>query len=335
MPAHEIGLTFRSELDESRIGRIAGAANAFDFATLGVWDDLGDPAPWPMLAALAGERGNARVGPSCLALPKYAALDGIVSELTRLEQLRPGRIFLGLAGGAWLDKIGLERATPERMREAVAALRYLIERRTGGFDGRHYKLAPGFRVNYPTPRELPPLLIGAWGKRMLALAGQIAGEVKLGGSANAALSPLVRECVAGGAEQAGRKVEEVGIVLGAVTVVDEDRDAALRRLRPRAAVYIDAVAGNDPTVVRDFPEELAAIRAAVQRSDIDVAARSLPDALLRRFAFGGSPADVIAQVEEAFNAGVRRVEFGSPHGLDEVDGIELLGRRVLPYFTSS
>jgi 5,10-methylenetetrahydromethanopterin reductase len=335
MPLHEIGLTFRSELEGARMRRIVAAANAFEFATLGVWDDLGDPSPWPMLMALAREPGHARVGPSCLALPKYPALDGIVSELTRLAQLRPGRIYLGLAAGAWLDRIGLERATPRRMREAVAALRYLIERRTQGFEGRNYKLAPGFQLNFPLLPELPPLLIGAWGKRMVRLAGEIAGEVKLGGSANAALTPLVRQRLSAGAERAGRNADEVGIVLGAVTVVDEDRDAALRRLRPPAAVYIDVIGAHDPTAVRDFPEELAAIRVAIQKGNIDAAVRSLPDALLWRFAFGGSPSDVIAQVEEAFNAGVQRVEFGSPHGLDEIEGIETLGRRVLPHFQSS
>ena len=31
-----------------------------------------------------------------------------------------------------------------------------------------------------------------------------------------------------------------------------------------------------------------------------------------------------------FEAGVSRVEFGTPHGLTAARGIELLGRRVLP-----
>ena len=31
-----------------------------------------------------------------------------------------------------------------------------------------------------------------------------------------------------------------------------------------------------------------------------------------------------------FHAGARRVEFGSPHGLTESEGIRVLGERVLP-----
>ena len=335
MASAQIGLTFRSEPDDGQMQRLALAANAFDFATLGVWDDLGDHAPWQMLAALARLDGSARVGPSCLALPKYVALDGIVSEITRLNQLRPGRVFLGVTGGAWLEQVGLERATPARMREAIAAIRYLLARRTEGFSGRHYRLAPGFALNFETPRDAVPLLIGAWGEQMAALAGEIADEVKVGGSANPLMASTIRARVALGAEPATRRAEDVGVVLGAVTVVDEDREAALRRLRPRAAVYIDVIGANDPTAVRDFPEELATIRAAVRKGDLDEAARNLPDVLLRRFAFVGAPADVIAQAEAAFAAGATRVEFGSPHGIDDLQGIELLGKRVLPYFAGN
>jgi 5,10-methylenetetrahydromethanopterin reductase len=39
---------------------------------------------------------------------------------------------------------------------------------------------------------------------------------------------------------------------------------------------------------------------------------------------------VAAQAEALFAAGATRIEFGTPHGLTAADGIELLGRRVLP-----
>jgi 5,10-methylenetetrahydromethanopterin reductase len=37
-------------------------------------------------------------------------------------------------------------------------------------------------------------------------------------------------------------------------------------------------------------------------------------------------------VEDLARAGARRVDFGTPHGIDEREGITLLGRRVLPNF---
>jgi 5,10-methylenetetrahydromethanopterin reductase len=68
----------------------------------------------------------------------------------------------------------------------------------------------------------------------------------------------------------------------------------------------------------------------VQRSDRTAAAALVSDDLLNRFAFAGTPDDVIAQAEAIFAAGASRIEFGTPHGLTDARGIELLGTRVLP-----
>jgi 5,10-methylenetetrahydromethanopterin reductase len=38
----------------------------------------------------------------------------------------------------------------------------------------------------------------------------------------------------------------------------------------------------------------------------------------------------VRQVEDLARAGVARVEFGTPHGLDPMAGIRLLGEQVLP-----
>ena len=36
-----------------------------------------------------------------------------------------------------------------------------------------------------------------------------------------------------------------------------------------------------------------------------------------------------------FAAGASRVEFGTPHGRTDEDGVELIGKRVLPAFHTS
>jgi 5,10-methylenetetrahydromethanopterin reductase len=120
--------------------------------------------------------------------------------------------------------------------------------------------------------------------------------------------------------------------MGAVTIVDTDRAAAMREARRRAATYIPVVGPLDPGAMRDFPDAIAAVSRAMATGDVDAAQRAIPDALLRRFAFAGTPADVIAHVEALLDAGATRVDFGSPHGLDPVDGVELIGTQVLPYF---
>jgi 5,10-methylenetetrahydromethanopterin reductase len=76
------------------------------------------------------------------------------------------------------------------MREALSVCRYLLDGRDDGFDGAHYTVRAGWRPAYPLPQTRVPLMLGAWGERLLALAGELADEVKVGGCAGADLVPV-------------------------------------------------------------------------------------------------------------------------------------------------
>jgi 5,10-methylenetetrahydromethanopterin reductase len=128
---------------------------------------------------------------------------------------------------------------------------------------------------------------------------------------------------------AGRDPSSVGLVSGAVTVVDEDGAAARQMARAQVAVYLDVVAPLDTTVT--VPDSvLVPLRAALVRGDADAAGRCIPDELLDRFTFTGQPAAVAEHVAAVFKAGASRVEFGSPHGRTDIYGVELIGKKVLP-----
>ena len=101
-----------------------------------------------------------------------------------------------------------------------------------------------------------------------------------------------------------------GIVLGAVTVVDEDGAAARAFARETVQRYFAVVARLDPTLT-DVPHRIT-------------------DALLDRFAFAGTPDEVARHVDDVFAAGACRVEFGAPFGLEPETGLRLLAAKVLP-----
>jgi len=180
-------------------------------------------------------------------------------------------------------------------------------------------------------RKPIPLLIGGWGPRMSALAGEIADELKVGGSANPALVPVMMGRLREGAAAAGRRPGSTGLVLGAVTVVDENGDAARDRARSAVAMYFEVVASLDPTL--DIAGDLIdRVGECLGQGDERSAGRLIPDELLDRCAFAGTPVQVARQVKDLFDAGASRVEFGSPFGLDAEQGLRLLGERVLPEF---
>lgn len=154
-------------------------------------------------------------------------------------------------------------------------------------------------------------------------------EVKVGGSANPDAAAWMRGLIDRHTGAAGRPSEDVGVVVGAVCVVDEDAAAARALARREVALYLPIVAALDPTVAIE-PERLAGMKAAADRYDFDGAARFISDELLARFAFAGSPESVAEQAVALFAAGANRVEFGTPHGLTAESGLRLLGERVLP-----
>jgi 5,10-methylenetetrahydromethanopterin reductase len=217
------------------------------------------------------------------------------------------------------------------MRESVLLVRLLLAGLADGFEGQVFKLAPGSTLQYSLVREAVPITIGTWGQRMARLAGELADEVKIGGSANPSMAVYLRQFIGEGEVAAGRRPGSVGVCLGAVTVVDADRARARALARREVAMYAPIVAPLDPTLSSDAAW-LGRIAESAERGDFATVAELIPDAVLDRLAFAGTPADIARQVEDLARAGVSRVEFGTPHGLEALDGIRLLGEQVLPSF---
>jgi len=238
-----------------------------------------------------------RLGPAALnpfTLHPYE----IAGQIAMLDAVSSGRAYLGLAKGAWLDQLGIEEERPlSALPEAVAVVNALLAGDGEGISGDRFTLAPGTTLAYPRVRPRVPLLIGTWGRKTARWAGTVADEVKVGGTANAALVPLVRAWI---------DSPDVRIVTGCVTVVDEDGEWARERAVGVVAPYLDVVARHDPTL--DAGEEPR----------------------LDRFCIAGTPAEVAERVVELWDAGVDRVELGTPQGRTPLAGVELICDRVLP-----
>jgi 5,10-methylenetetrahydromethanopterin reductase len=325
----EFGLGLQGDKPPGDYARLASLAEAAGFDVLSVFGDLMYQPPIAALLEMAGATAQIRLGPACLN-PYSLAPYEIAGQIAALDLASRGRAYLGLARGSWLAAVGIAQPRPvAALAEAAEVVYRLLGGRTGGFEGRVFRLAPGTALRYPVHRPDPPLLLGAWGPKGAALAGRIASEIKVGGTANPALVPVIRDRLRAGAAAAGRDPAEVGIVVGAVTVVDTDGAAARERARTEVAMYLAVVAGLDPTV--SVPAGLLGrVQRAVAAGDHRGAGRLIPDDLLDRFAFAGTPEQVARQAKGLIDAGVRRVEFGTPHGLTDDRGIELLGAEVLP-----
>ena len=278
---------------------LARRAEAAGVDVLSVYHDLLDqPAIGPLLL-MARVTELIRLGPAALnpfTLHPYE----IAGQIAMLDAVSGGRAFLGLAKGAWLDRLGIEEERPlAGLREAVEIVRALIAGDEAGVAGERFELAPRTTLAYPRVREAVPLLVGTWGRKTARWAGTVAQEVKVGGSANPDLVAVVREWIGN---------PEVRVVLGSVSVVDEDGDWARERARTAVAPYLEVVAHLDPTLGLE-PGEAPP---------------------LERFSIAGTPEEVAERVVGLWDAGADRVELGTPQGRTPLAGVDLVCERVLP-----
>jgi 5,10-methylenetetrahydromethanopterin reductase len=100
----------------------------------------------------------------------------------------------------------------------------------------------------------------------------------------------------------------VKVVVGSVSVVDDDGDWARERARAAVAPYLEVVAHLDPT--------------------LDLAPGvEIP---LERFCIAGTPEEVAERVVALSESGAGRVELGTPQGRSPLEGVGLICDRVLP-----
>ena len=329
MSAVQVSLGLQTDKAPGEYARLAGLAEELGFDGVSVFSDLLYQPPIAALLEMAGATSRIRLGCAC-SNPYTLHPYEIAGQFAAVDAASAGRAYLGLARGSWLSAIGLESPKPlTHLRDAVGFIRALLDGEGRGYSGATFSLEPGVTLRYPLVRSDVPILLGSWGPLGMTLAGEVADEIKVGGSANPAMVGVVRSRLQRGLDRSGRAADAVGVVLGAVTVVDRDGDAARRLARREVAMYLDVIAALDPTVT--LPDDLLpAIRLRLAAGDDEGAGWLVPHDVLDLFAFAGTPDDIAAQCRRLIDAGVDRIEFGTPHGVDSAEGIALLGREVLP-----
>jgi 5,10-methylenetetrahydromethanopterin reductase len=330
----EISIAFQTDKPLAAYGPLAAQAEAAGFDAVTVYNDMLYQPAWLPLLEMARATKRVRLGVAAVN-PFTCHPINIAGNIALIDEAAGGRAYLGLARGAWLDFVGVQPRQPvAALAEALRCVRHLLCRDLSPLAGDFFPLAGGDALRWPILRSDIPFLLGSWGAQAIRACGAEIAEVKIGGSANPAVMPHFRRLIDEAAQQAGRAGGEVGIVIGAVCVVDEDGAGARALARREVALYLPVVAGLDPTVTI-APDLLARLRTAAERYDFAAAASLISDDLLRRFAFAGSPAEVADQAAELFAAGAARVEFGTPHGRTSASGLHLLGTAVLPRLRSA
>jgi 5,10-methylenetetrahydromethanopterin reductase len=235
----------------------------------------------------------------------------LASTFLTLDDLAPGRVICGI--GAWWDplakNVGIERRQPLlAMRETVEVLRRLLNMENVTFDGEFLEVN-GIELDVVHGRREPrdvPIMIGATGPRMLALAGEIADGVVLNYCVPVSYNDMVLEQVEAGAKRAGRTLADLDRPQLVVCSVDEDRERALDTSRGLLTQYL----AQQPHIARASevsPEIVAEIQSLLgwpaTPEQIREAKHLLPDDLVERVTASGTPEDARRKVQEYVDHG--------------------------------
>ncbi len=327
--SHTVSVAFQTDKPLTQYGPLAKTVEEYGFSGVSVYNDMLYQPAWLPLLEMARYTERVRIGPAAVN-PFTCHPINIAGNIALIDEASNGRAYLGLARGSWLDFVGLDTPSPiTALREAFGCIRHLLTQSTEPRPGKIFSLAGGEALRWSILRPDLPFLLGTWGPQTSSACMKEISEIKLGGTANPTAVSRMHTALQRGAAEVQPNADAVGLVAGAVSVIDRDGKAARDLARKEAALYLPIIATLDHSLGVE-PELLERINAAVAVYDFERAGNYISDELLGRLAFAGTPDEVANQAAALFEAGAQRVEFGTPHGLTPAEGLRLLGEFVLP-----
>jgi 5,10-methylenetetrahydromethanopterin reductase len=251
---------------------------------------------WVTITACAVATSRIRLGPG-VTVPHTRHASVTASAILTLDELAPGRIVLGIGtGGSSAQTMGLRLEDVGRvgtLEGMATAIRRLTRNESITFEAG----TQGRVAWLDRPREIPIFAAGS-GPRMLATAGRVGDGVIVYASTTPSILRAGLECVARGAAESGRRLEDLEIALWAPMSISWDREQARDHVRGRVASAL-----RHPLPVELGPEDQAAIRRlregydAFQHATAGSQHRTLvPDRLVDLMALAGTPEDLVEQV---------------------------------------
>ncbi|MCM4078913.1 glucose-6-phosphate dehydrogenase (coenzyme-F420) [Paractinoplanes hotanensis] len=277
------------------------------------------PAALPWLGALAARTERILIGTSVLT-PTFRYHPAVVAQaFATLGCLAPGRAILGVGSGESLNEVPLGLEWPDgkerfaRLKEAVLLIQKLWTEDRVTYEGQFYKTENA--TIYDKPETPVPIYIGASGPAATRLAGRISdGFITTSGKGHALYTDTLLPAVREGAEKAGRKIDDLDLMIEVKVSFDDDYDKALNDTQHWGAL---ALSPDEKTGVED-PIEMQRLSDAlpVERT-------------ASRWICSSDPDEHLGKVVEYLDMGFKHLVFHAP-GPDQERFLRLYSERILP-----
>jgi coenzyme F420-dependent glucose-6-phosphate dehydrogenase len=282
-------------------------------------DDGHAPAALPWLGALAARTERIMIGTSVLT-PTFRYHPAVIAQaFATLGLLAPGRIVLGVGSGESLNEVPLGLNWPDgkerfaRLKESVQLIKQLWTEDRVTFEGQFYQT--DLATIYDKPSQPVPIYIGASGPAATRLAGRIAdGFITTSGKGRSLYTDTLLPAVREGAEKAGRRLDDLDLMIEVKVSFDESQDRALNDTQYWGAL---ALSPEEKTGVED-PIEMQ------RRAD------ALPvERTATRWICSSDPDDHVERVTEYLDMGFKHLVFHAP-GPDQSRFLTTYAERILP-----
>jgi coenzyme F420-dependent glucose-6-phosphate dehydrogenase len=271
---------------------------------------------WIWIAAAGARTKRVRLGTgvtTCI----YRYHPAIVAQaFASLDELYPGRIFLGIGTGEAMNEepIGLnwpsfdERL--ERTVEAVQIIKSLWEKDFVEFKGKHYNLR---KTNlYTKPVKKIPIYFAASGPQASKAAGKF-GDALMTTDFDREHVLRIFASFEEGVKESGRNVEDVPRMVEMKISYDEDYDKALDSISVWRATTIHSIFSRPISDPREYDKMGETVDPARLKGKVYTDMERL-----------------IRKIEEYIELGFNEIQVGSSSP-DEEKFIRKFGKKALPY----
>ena len=244
-----------------------------------------------------------------------------------LQAASAGRFELGLGSqvrGNIVGRYGTAWAPPvARMRDYVGALRAIFASFQHGtpldYESEHYRftrLQPFFSPG-PIDPPSPPILLGAVGPRMTALAGAVADGMLAHptGSSARYLREVTRPAIETGAREAGRDPGAITLLAGPLVVTGGTRaeiQAERERIRELLAFLYSTPSYWPPLELHGWREVGEQLHRLTREEKWSEMRGAISDAMLGALAPLGAYSEIAAVLREAYAGLVTHIAFPVP-----------------------
>ena len=272
--------------------------------------------PVPLLARLAAETGDMRVGAGILLLPLLNPVE-VAEQAATLDVVTGGRFVLGVGLGYRAEEnaaLGVPDRRVRVFREKLDVVRRLLEGEEVTAEGHGYRLERAGRAPRPVQAPRPPIWMAANGDAAVRRAARLADTWFV--NPHAALAEVRRQLSLFRAERRSEPEELPMLREACLAPTDEEAIAVAKPyLARKYEAYVDWGQSDVLPPTDTLRQEWDALHAG-------------------RFLLGG-PETVLAQVEALRTLGVTelvlRVQWPGLPQRDAMRTLELLASEVLPH----